>query len=99
MARHEHKSGAWFELPDDISQKQLEACEKKANEIVAKEGRTDAFLARAAIEGAFAGGFLTPGDGVPQKVAEIAEFTSKITWWMSKKIAAFLAEIKTIDPN
>lgn len=98
--KHTHKSGASFELPEDISQKQLETWERVATESLGNEKRTDGRMARASVQAGFEAGFITPGDGVPKNKEELVEFkSSKVLWWMGSKIGQFIHDLKVIDPN
>lgn len=92
----------WFELPDDITQGQLEDYENSARLMVSKqkeELHTDSFLANVAIISAFAGKFIGEGEGVPMSKKDIKGSSAKVTWWMAKEIASFIVGLKTPDPN
>lgn len=95
-------SEVWFELPDDITQGQLEDYESSARSMVTKqkeELHTDSFLANVAIVSAFAGKFLGEGEGVPEVKKDIRGTSARVTWWMAREIASFIAGLKTPDPN
>jgi hypothetical protein len=100
MAKHEHKSGAWFELPEDITQRQLENYEAEARKILdGADPITDALLARAALSGAFKAEFISASQGLPTRVKDIDEAPARILWWMARGIAEFIAGLKAPDPN
>lgn len=96
------KDDVWFELPDDITQGQLEDYENSARSLVAKKDEdmhTDSFLAHVAIVSAFAGKFIGESDGVPVSKKELKDASAKVSWWMAREIASFIAGLKTPDPN
>lgn len=104
QVRHEYAGNTeiWFELPDDITQGQLEDYETSARTMVAKQDEelhTDSFLARVAIISAFAGKFIGESEGVPTNKKELSDASAKVTWWMAREIATFIAGLKTPDPN
>ena len=98
--KHEHKTGAWFELPEDITQRQLELYEAESRKTL--EGAspvTDALLARAALLGAFKAEFIAGSEGLPSKLKDIDEAPARLLWWMARTIAEFIAGLKSPDPN
>lgn len=97
--RHEHKSGAWFELPDDVTQPQLELYEKTAWQSVKDKDVSDSLAARAALLGAFKAEIIEGGGGVPLNEKELDDASARVVWWMARKIGEFIADLKTIDPN
>lgn len=112
--KHKRKNpDASFELPDDITHRQLETYEAVNRRIISEAeekeaglmtspalvGRKDAVLARAAISGGLEAGFVANGVGVPKSSDEIGDFPTKITWWMGETIATFIRVLKVIDPN
>ncbi len=97
--KHEHKSGAWFELPEDISQRQLEAYEAETRRSLKDQDVTDALLARAAIRGAFKAEIVAASEGLPQAEKELDEAPARLLWWMARKLAEYIASIKALDPN
>jgi hypothetical protein len=93
-----HKSGAKFDLPDDITHGQLEKYEIAVRDIVAEaKQRTDSVLARAAITGALEAGIITNAEGCPAKASEIEGAGASITFWMGERIARYIVGIKSID--
>ena len=100
MPKHEHKSGAWFELPEDITQGQLESYESEARKIIADvEDPGDAVLYRAALTGSLAAKFVINSEGVPTAISDIPKANVRILLWMARIIGNFIADIKAIDPN
>jgi hypothetical protein len=97
--KHKHKSGASFELPDDITQGQLEIYEAEARRILKDEEVTDALLARAAISGAFNGEIITASEGLPKAEKDLKDAPARLLWWMARKLAEYIADLKAIDPN
>lgn len=98
--RHEHKSGAWVELADDLTFRQLEQYEAAARGVLDNaEKLTDAALARAAVEGALACGLITAGEGVPSRASEIDTAPAAVLWWLARKISQAIMDIKTLDPE
>jgi hypothetical protein len=97
---HKHKSGAFFELPEDITQRQLELYEAEARKTLdGADPVTDSLLARAALLGAFKAEFITASQGLPAKVKEIDETPARLLWWMARLIAEYIAELKAVDPK
>jgi hypothetical protein len=100
MPKHEHKSGAWFELPEDITQRQLESYEAEVRKTLdGADPVTDALLARAALSGAFKAEFIAASQGLPAKQKDIDEAPARLLWWMARKIAEYIAGLKSPDPN
>ena len=97
--KHKHKSGAFFELPEDISQRQLEAYEAETRRTLKDEEVTDALLARAAILGAFKAEMISASQGLPKAAKEIDDAPARLLWWMARKLAEYIGGIKAIDPN
>lgn len=98
--KHEHKSGAFLELPEDITQRQLETYEAEVRKLMdGADPITDALLARAALSGAFKAGFIGQSEGLPTSLKEIDEAPARLLWWMAHLIAEFIAGLKETDPN
>jgi hypothetical protein len=91
--------GIKAELPDDITQRQLETYEAATAKVLKEGHQTEALLARAAITGALEADFLKVHKGCPQKVGEILDFSSASIWWMAEMIARFIVSLKTIPKN
>ena len=103
--RHELKQGdeaiASFELPDDLTQGQLESYEVKVRQVLDKaKEKTDAVLCRAVLSAAFGVGMISQVEGVgPHEASEIAGTSAHVAWWMTQKISEFVMGLKTIPPN
>lgn len=99
--KHEHKSGAWFELPQDITQRQLEAYESETRRRLKdkEQETTDALLARAAIVSAFKAEIIQGSEGLPQAEKDLDEAPARLLWWMAREIATYIGSIKSLDPN